>query len=509
MFGWLKNILTQTVAGKGDSRAIVARQRMVRATFDTAYTTTQNRRHWAHADFLSANAAARPDVRRVIRNRARYEVANNSYARGMILTLANDVIGTGPRLQMLLSQYSDGENDGGKNVNGLIEREFAAWAKAVDLPGKLRTMRMSRAQDGEAFGLLHTNMALDHPVKLDLKLIECDQVSTPMMSLPTPTFVDGIVLDQAGNPVQYHVLKYHPGDFLHTMPLKYDTIPAAFVIHWFRKDRPGQSRGLPDIMPALPLFAQLRRYTLAVISAAESAANIAIFMKTSAPPGGEAADVPPNSTMEFEPNMAVFGPEGWEPSQIKAEQPATTYEMAKREFLNEIARCLNMPYNIAAGNSSGYNYSSGRLDHQTYYKSIRVEQAHLEAVALDRILCAWLEEAVRVFDIDLPDVGELSRMPHQWFWDGHEHVDPAKEANAQTQRLASNTTTLATEFARQGKDWETELRQRAREVALMKELGLPIEVAKPNLEPATPAEPQDKQDEEDAGDNPQRKPKAA
>jgi len=33
--------------------------------------------------------------------RARYEVANNAYARGIVLTLANDVIGTGPRLQML------------------------------------------------------------------------------------------------------------------------------------------------------------------------------------------------------------------------------------------------------------------------------------------------------------------------------------------------------------------------------------------------------------------------
>ena len=38
--------------------------RFIRATFDSAYTTSQNRRHWAHADFLSANAAARPDVRR-------------------------------------------------------------------------------------------------------------------------------------------------------------------------------------------------------------------------------------------------------------------------------------------------------------------------------------------------------------------------------------------------------------------------------------------------------------
>ena len=44
---------------------------------------------------------------------------------------------------------------------------------------------------------------------------------------------------------------------------------------------------------------------------------------------------------------------------------------------------------------------------------------------------------------------------------------------SQATRLASNTTTLAAEYARQGKDWETELRQRAKEVALMNELGLP------------------------------------
>jgi capsid protein len=64
-------------------------------------------------------------------------------------------------------------------------------------------------------------------------------------------------------------------------------------------------------------------------------------------------------------------------------------------------------------------------------------------------------------------------------------VDPQKEAAAQAQRLASNTTTLATEYARQGKDWETELRQRAKEVALMKELGLPVGQA-PGASPAAP-----------------------
>ena len=59
-----------------------------------------------------------------------------------------------------------------------------------------------------------------------------------------------------------------------------------------------------------------------------------------------------------------------------------------------------------------------------------------------------------------------------WFWDGHEHVDPSKEATAQEKRLNNRTTTLASEYARQGKDWETELRQIAKERRLMKDLGI-------------------------------------
>ena len=464
--------------------------RVIRAKFDSAQTTPDNRRHWANADGLAADAAASPQIRRTLRNRARYEVANNSYARGIVLTLANDVIGTGPRLQMLLA---DGDNVG---ANQTIEREFAAWAKAVDLPGKLRTMRMARAQDGEAFAILFSNDNLDSSVKLDLKLIEADQIATPALNSGVPgsaMAVDGVEFDPFGNPAAYHVLKAHPGSGAAASTLDYDRIRAEAVIHWFRADRPGQRRGLPDILPALPLFAQLRRYTLAVIAAAESAANIAVMMKTNTPAGGEAAEVDPLTEMEFSPNMAIFAPEGWEPSQLKAEQPATTYDMFKREILNEIARCLNMPYNIAACNSSGYNYASGRLDHQTYFKNIRVEQGHCEVVILDRILAAWLAEAVKVFAL-----GDLGDVSHQWFWDGHEHVDPQKEANAQATRLTNHTTTLAQEYARQGKDWETELRQRAKEVALIKELGLAVAQAAPagSAEDAQPVK-EDTSDEED------------
>ncbi|MCC7489968.1 MAG: phage portal protein, partial [Gammaproteobacteria bacterium] len=271
---------------------------------------------------------------------------------------------------------------------------------------------------------------------------------------------------------------------------------ARSMIHYLRPDRPGQARGIPDITPALPLFAQLRRYTLAVIAAAETAADFAAVLYTDAPANGEAESVEPMDIVELERRMATVLPGGWKLGQVTAEQPATTYGEFKREILNEIARCLNMPFNVAAGNSSGYNYASGRLDHQTYFKSIRVEQSHLEAVVLDRILAAWMAEAVLAEGL-LPQRLRMvgARFPHQWFWDGHEHVDPAKEASAQATRLTSHTTTLAAEYARQGKDWETELRQRAKEAALMKELGLTSPEAA-QAAPQTPAQ-DDKDDRDD------------
>ena len=67
---------------------------------------------------------------------------------------------------------------------------------------------------------------------------------------------------------------------------------------------------------------------------------------------------------------------------------------------------------------------------------------------------------------------------------GSHLVDPFKEARAQETRLRNQTTTLAHEYARQGKDWETELRQKAREKKLMAELGLTESEALPAREPA-------------------------
>jgi capsid protein len=94
---------------------------------------------------------------------------------------------------------------------------------------------------------------------------------------------------------------------------------------------------------------------------------------------------------------------------------------------------------------------------------------------LDRILAAWLAEAHRIPGLLLGAGTEREMLPaHTWFFDGHEHVDPLKESSAQALRLANHTTTYADEYARRGLDWETQLRQRAKELELMSQLGLPL-----------------------------------
>jgi hypothetical protein len=79
-------------------------------------------------------------------------IANNSYARGISLTLANDCVGTGPRLQMLTADAF---------ANRFVEQEFFAWADAVGLAEKLRTMRLARVSDGDPFAGVDLDDCLD------------------------------------------------------------------------------------------------------------------------------------------------------------------------------------------------------------------------------------------------------------------------------------------------------------------------------------------------------------
>jgi lambda family phage portal protein len=460
----------------------------VRARYDSAQTTDENIRHWVNADNISAKFTNLPNVRYNLRNRARYEVANNSYAAGIVATIAQDIIGTGPRLQLL----SDDEAE-----NSRIEAEWAQWVRAVHLPARLTTMRRSLAVDGEAFCMMISNPRVEDftPVQLDLRLIEADQVATPWFNPVDPLATDGICYDEHMNPLRYSILKRHPGDF-YQIGLVADWYDARRIIHWFHVDRPGELRGVPELTPALPLFAQLRRYTLAVLAAAETAADFAAILYSEMPPDGEAADSVPFDTVPIERRMMMTLPGGWKMSQFRPEQPSQQYSDFKHELIAEISRALLIPKSLALGDSADLNYSSGRLDHQVYHRNVQITRSEIEVRILDRLFAAWLNEMSLATDLIAGGPDRLEGFPHIWYWDGFGHVDPQKEALAQQTRLQNHTTTYAEEYAKAGRDWKAQLIQRGRELALMGELGLPLswapqptEPPEEQPEPTTPAVP--------------------
>ena len=444
-------------AGYSMTRRGVLAPGSVVAKYDSAQTTGNNKRHWANADALSADAANTLAVRAKLRNRARYEYANNSYVHGIINSVACDTVGSGPALQVR-SDNSVFRKD--------LEDAYAAWADAVKLAQSLRVMVKSRIRDGEIFSIFATNPALMGSVKLYPELAECDRVTS---SLLNPAGADGISVDAYGNPVSYRVLKSHPGGYFTGGTDDFETVRADMMVHYFAPDRPSQHRGVPEITPALELCILLRRYTLAVVTAAETAADNAYVLETS---GATDTDYDPDNDLEelnLERNLVTVLPEGYKLSQTRAEQPTTTYPDFKNEILNEIARCLGVPFNVAAGNSSSYNYSSGRLDHKTYEKKLSVDQSHLERVFLNRAFEKFFFEwAVGNGMVGAPQPETA------WYWEKLPHIDPVKEANAQVIRLGAGLTTRTREAAREKVDYETLLAERKRETELESEYGVPV-----------------------------------
>lgn len=472
--------------------APAAKRKRVRGTYDNALPGGENAEHWASADGLSANAANDPSTRKVLRERARYECDNNGYLGGLVEKVGNALVGACPRPQVRLpATYTDPdfgvEQQTKPDAAAAVETAFNDWAKAVMLGQKLRLLDNAATRDGEGFGLFVTNPLLPPTgVQLDLRLYETDQVDTPWFSAHDALAFPGGRIDEAGNVTEWHFLKAHPGSSVWFSGMyDFDPIPSSRVVHWFKPKRAGQLRGVPEVLSSLGLCAILRRYTLAVLGAAEFAASISGVLETEDVTPPTAAENQTNTTdSTFDRDMSVGSsvsiprrhlltlPGGWKAKAFEGTQPTTTFKEFKGEILAEAGQPVLAPRNVSTGSSAEYNYSSGRLDLGIFQDAIKVRRHDFTGAVLSRVFAAWLAEA-RLIPGYLPEgLPPVESWAVEWRFPGFVSLDPKKDADTDAIRLGNNTTTLAEIYAEKGEDWEEALRQRAREVALLKELGL-------------------------------------
>lgn len=419
--------------------------RRVKASYDAARDNAQHAAYWGNADNLNPVDAHNQGVRQKLVSRSRYEVENNGYVDGIIQTYATDLVGKGPKLRM---------QTGNAEFNTVIETLYWQWANEVKLRRKLWCMAHAKLQDGEAFAIATTNLGLRSRVKLDLVLIETEQVQSRFGSLNSNDYADGIKRDEFGNPEWYDVLPQHPGgssSFLHSDPVR---VPAAQVMHWFLLRRPGQHRGVPELRSTLNVGASSRRMREAMVASVENCAKLgAILLKTGFQPD-QMDLVAPMSTLEVPIGLITALPSGQDAMQMKAEHPNASYESFLHEQIKEHARPLSMPFAKAACDSSNSNYASGRLDHQTYYAALDVVRQDGNDLVLDQLFGLWWAEARIEYGWEnAPEFPPI----HDWDWPKHPAADLATEAESNDKRLRNGSISPSQLYSENGEDFEDAL----------------------------------------------------
>lgn len=444
-----------------DGRGMVKTERSERAHrekrlgHDGARTTPGNGHYWQYARGQGPNLMASPEQRKTLRDRCRDLKANDPYTVGVAHTLANDTIGSGPRLRL---------NTENETINNWIESRFSEWAREVRLAENLHLMRLSRIDSGESFLQLIDRKNTDG-VTLGLNLLEADQIGRLWGSFDGIDH-DGIEYDRSGEATFYHILDRHPGD---EMPTQATRVKASQVIHYFRRDRPGQLRGIPELAPAINLLAQRRQLENAIIKLTTKATWLSLFLETDRNvedmEGLEGFD-----TIDIDPDSLNVLPSGDKLTSVKSESPTTDQVELIKQINASIVRCLVMPYNTASGDSSRHNFASGRLDHQAYRKSVEIEQVRLEGDVLLPIYHAWLEMAIRYY----PELYSLRYQPSDslnpvWYWDEWQHIDPLKQAKATIALLKAGLTTYDDEWGRRKSDFKDKFRQIAKEQQMIRD----------------------------------------
>jgi lambda family phage portal protein len=143
-------------------------------------------------------------------------------------------------------------------------------------------------------------------------------------------------------------------------------------------------------------------------------------------------------------------------------------------MLRAMAAGIGVAYESISRDYSQTNYSSSRLSLLEERENWKALQQMLISNLHRRVYEAWMDAAVAVGEIDLPDYSTNRRryqaarwMPRGWAW-----VDPSRETEAYEKAVRAGFKTQAEVVAEQGGDLEELLMARKAELDRSAELGI-------------------------------------
>lgn len=449
-------------------------------------------------------------------SRSRDLIRNNGVAQGAMQTITDNVVGVGLRLSAMPDYRALGwPRDQAEAWSNQVEALWRGWADSTDcdagdslnFAGLTTQIFRGSLYNGEGLAL---PLWLPRPASwaTRVQVIEADRLSNPNGQMDSALLRNGIEVDRYGAPVAYWIRTSHPGDvMLGIGPVagEWQRIPARTawgrrrIIHLHDKERAGVSRGKPILSAVLQQFKMLDKYKSAELDAAVVNALIAAFIETEstmedliALMGGNADSTRDYLTQragnraKFKSGSIVPLYPGEKLASFAPGRPAAGFEPFVSAVLKYIGTGLNLPYELLMKDFSKTNYSSARAALNEAWRYFKSRREWLASGWARPVYELWLEEAINAGLVEAPDFYRFraAYCRCRWIGTGRGWVDVQKEAAAAELRMRIGVSTLESECAEQGLDWEEVLEQRAVEMAFAQRLGVPLNTS---ATPATPA----------------------
>jgi lambda family phage portal protein len=445
------------------------------------------------SDWVTSTNSLDADLRKglkTMRQRSRDLAQNNDYVRNALRVIENNVIGQGITMQASVRMRRGGRMD--DTTNSAIEAAWDRWKRArhCHVAGLLSFSDIERlairsvAESGEVFVRMVRQQFGGSRVPLGLEIIEADRLDVDLTEMAKGTGNEirmGVERDQWGRPVAYHFRAQHPGDYPLAVSGTLDTrtvrVPADQVIHLYRQERPGQTRGFPWIASAIMRMHHLNGYTEAEVIAARAEACRMGFITSPEDDAMQDGTQDDQPVTTFEPGKIERLLPGETYTESKPTRPGGQYEPFVRAMLRSMAAGIGVSYATLSRDYSESNYSSSRLSLLDDRDQWRVLQSWMIECFHRRVFEEWLDLAVLSGDLQLAQY-ETNPEPFRavrWIPRGWQWVDPAKEMAAYKDAVRCGFTTLSDVVASQGGDLEDLMQQRRRELDMAEQLGIVLD----------------------------------
>lgn len=442
------------------------------------------------SDWITSGTSVDAEIRgsiTALRNRSRQLGRDNDYVRQAFRVIENNVVGGGVKLQAQVKMQRGQKLN--EPINKMIEETWAKWCRAENchVSGKLsfsdieRLAIRSTAESGEIFIRMVPDARGRMKTKLSLEIIEADRVDEGYngKSESGNEIRMGVEVDQWGKPLKYYFTQKHPGDYQFRGPSESSSVlriavDAKDVIHLFRTERPGQTRGAPWLSSAIMRLHHMSGFEEAEIIRKRAEASVMGFVKSPMPelPADEVYQG--QRVVEFQPGKWTQLAPGEEIEVPNITPSAAQFDPFMRAMLRGVASGIGISYESLSKDYSQSNYSSSRLallDDRDNWKVLQcwmIENFH------QRVFERFLDMAVLAGDLPLrgyeqsPDMFQAVRwMPRGWSW-----IDPAKEVAAFENAIKAGFMTQADVIAQGGGDLDEFLENRKREVERAEEMEL-------------------------------------